>query len=304
MVKTVDGSKIHQWQGVLLPTCRNNESAQRPYFKTIDQSIPTKPQTANTTTTTKQERTHRRCTGNNKPCTHQRNIHTKKDFNKKHSSSTCTQEYNGDSHGRYQHTHRKDNNVVHNNNPYQGHRHSSGRGEKVVSQTGRSQGNHNFISDIREHDGGVHNNGPYGMVTTIKRTIPSEEAEHIHLGDGTETLSIRIWLNKKKQYYYTICMYVDGELDVKTPLSREPISIMVGDFNARDEMWCSDHNRAGRLLNDQLQNLDSICLMKHPQVSTTINKTEIDLSILPVDMVPLTDGSIYPGYLEIILRYY
>ena len=62
-------------------------------------------------------------------------------------------------------------------------------------------------------------------------------------------------------------------------------------------MWCRDHTRAGRLLNYQIQNLDHFCLMNHSQVWTTINKTEIDLSILPVDMVPLTDGSIYPGLL-------
>ena len=37
--------------------------------------------------------------------------------------------------------------------------------------------------------------------------------------------------------------------------------------------------------------------MNHPQVCTTINKTAIDLSILPVDMVPLTDWSIYPELL-------
>ena len=69
---------------------------------------------------------------------------------------------------------------------------------------------------------------------------------------------------------------------------------MVGDFNARDEMWCRYHNRAGRLLNEQLQNIDNFCLMNHPQVWTTINKTTIDLSLLPVDIVPLTDWSIYP----------
>ena len=93
---------------------------------------------------------------------------------------------------------------------------------------------------------------------------------------------------------------VDGELDITTLLSREPRSIMVGNFNARDEMWCRDHNtcRTGRLLNDQLQNIDSCYLMNHPEVWTTINKTAIDLSILPVDMVPLTDGSIYSGLLS------
>ena len=74
------------------------------------------------------------------------------------------------------------------------------------------------------------------------------------------------------------------------------MSIMVGDFNARDE--CIDHTRAWRIFNEQLHNLDNFCLMNHTQVWTTINKTEIDLSLLPVDMVPLTDGSIYPGLLS------
>ena len=61
------------------------------------------------------------------------------------------------------------------------------------------------------------------MVTMIKCTITSKEAEQIHLGDATETLS-----NRKRQLR----------------------SIMVGDFNARDEMWCIDHNKEGRLLNE------------------------------------------------------
>ena len=91
---------------------------------------------------------------------------------------------------------------------------------------------------------------------------------------------------------------VDRELDKTTALTREPSSIIVGDFNARDEMWYSDHNRAGRLLNEQLQNLDNFCLMNHPQVWITINKMAIHLSLLPVGMVQLTDWSIYPGLLS------
>ena len=118
-------------------------------------------------------------------------------------------------------------------------------------------------------------------------------------------LSTRIWINNKPMLLHNIYR-VDGEMDITTPLSREPRSIMVGDFNARDEMWCREHNRTGRLLNDQLQNLDNFCLMKHPKVRTTINKTTIDFSILPVDMVPLTAWSIYPGllsdYLAVLLE--
>ena len=143
------------------------------------------------------------------------------------------------------------------------------------------------------------------MVTMIKHTIPSGKAEQIHLGDGTESLSTRIWLNNKPLLLHL--MYrVDGELDITTPFTREPRSLMVGDFNARDEMWYRDHNRAGSLLNEQLQNLDNFCLMNHLQVWTTINKTEIHISLLPVDIVPLTDCSIYPGllsdYLAVLLQ--
>ena len=135
------------------------------------------------------------------------------------------------------------------------------------------------------------------MVTLIKHTIPSEAAEQVHLGDGTETLSTRIWINNKPLLLHNLYR-VDGELDVTTPLTREPRSIMVGDFNARDEMWCRDHNGAGRILNEQLQNLDNFCLMNHPQVWTTINKTAIDLSLFPVDIAPLTNGLIFPGLLS------
>ena len=76
--------------------------------------------------------------------------------------------------------------------------------------------------------------GGHGMVTMIKHTIPSEEAEQIHFGDCTETLSTRILLNNKPLLLHNIYR-VDGELDITTPLTRETGSIMVGDFNARDE---------------------------------------------------------------------
>ena len=135
----------------------------------------------------------------------------------------------------------------------------------------------------------------HGMVTMIKHTIPSEKAVQIHLGDGT--LSTRIWINNKPLIPHNIYR-MDGDLDITTPFTREPRSIMVGDLNARDEMWCRDDNRAGRILNEQLQNLDNFCLMNHPQVWTTINKTEIDLSPLPVDIAALTNWSIYPGLLS------
>ena len=51
--------------------------------------------------------------------------------------------------------------------------------------------------------------GGHGMVTMIKQTIPSEEAEQLHVGDGTETLSTRLWLNNKPLLLHNIYR-VDG----------------------------------------------------------------------------------------------
>ena len=72
-------------------------------------------------------------------------------------------------------------------------------------------------------------------------------------------MSLRLYqpgygLNNKPLLLHNIYT-LDGELDITTPLTRKARSIMVGDFNGRYEMWCRDHNRAGRLLNQQLQNL-------------------------------------------------
>ena len=74
-----------------------------------------------------------------------------------------------------------------------------------------------------------------GLVTIIKHTIPSEEAEQIHLRDVTQALSTRIWLNNKPLLIHNIYR-VDGELDITTPLTRESRSIIAGDFNTGDDV--------------------------------------------------------------------
>ena len=152
----------------------------------------------------------------------------------------------------------------------------------------RIQGYHTYHRTMDE--------GGHGLVTLVKHTIPSEAADQVDLGDGTETLSNRIWINNKPLLLHNLYR-VNGVLDVIT-LTREPRSILAGDFNARDERWCRANNPAGRLLNEQIQDLDNFCLMNHPQVWTTVYKTAIDLSIVPADMAPSTSWSIYPGLLS------
>ena len=136
------------------------------------------------------------------------------------------------------------------------------------------------------------------MVTLIKHTIPSDEADQIHLGDGTETLSTRVWLNNKPLLQHNIYR-VDGELDLTTPLTREPRSIMVRDIQRQRPRCGADTTIEQDVYSmNNFNNFDNFCLMNHPQVWTTINNTTIDLSLLPIDIAPLTNGSLYPGLLS------
>ena len=83
----------------------------------------------------------------------------------------------------------------------------------VMIQDTRYQRRMDDLPNLRIY--GYHTNnrtmdeGGHGMVTMIKHTIPSEEAEQIYLGDGTETLSTPIWLNNKPLLLHYIYR-VDG----------------------------------------------------------------------------------------------
>ena len=59
--------------------------------------------------------------------------------------------------------------------------------------------------------------GEHGMATMIKHTIPSEEAEQIHVGGGTVTL-IKPDMAQRKPLLRNVYR-VDGELDITTQLT-------------------------------------------------------------------------------------
>ena len=112
---------------------------------------------------------------------------SQEDLYQEHSSSTCTQENNGGSHGRYQHTHRIYDTVLPNNGPYQGNPHSSGRGGKFVSKTCLSKGHSNYFQIcVKVLD-------LFSIITLIKITYillqgdPQQQTEH------TPQLSIPSW---------------------------------------------------------------------------------------------------------------
>ena len=146
-----------------------------------------------------------------------------------------------------------------------------------------------------------HGNGDvecHGLLTMVYDRVPSKCAQQqLRIGDGTESLSVRVWLNNKSILLHNIYR-VDGEFDVVTPLSDGEESIMAGDFNARHTSWCRANNAAGSSLNDQLVQLDTHILMNTPHVSTTVHDTVIDLSLVSNEMAANTYWSIYPGFVS------
>ena len=120
---------------------------------------------------------------------------------------------------------------------------------------------------MREGDGLVLNNDNYqshSLSISGRSSTTNGTATHIKLvywnAQGAITNITPIWLHNKPPLLNNIYR-VNGALDIKTPLTREPSSIMVGDFNARYEMRCVYSMYIFRIL-------------------TTINKTAIDLSLL------------------------
>ena len=146
-----------------------------------------------------------------------------------------------------------------------------------------------------------HGNGDvecHGLLTMVSDKVPSKCAQQqLKIGDGTESLSVRVWLNNKSILLHNIYR-VDGEFDVVTPLSDGEESIMAGDLNARHTSWCRANNAAGSSLNDQLVQLDTHILMNTPHVSTTVHDTVIDLSLVSNKMAANTYWSIYPGFVS------
>ena len=137
----------------------------------------------------------------------------------------------------------------------------------------------------------------HGLVTLVKHTIPSEEADQIDFGRGTESLTVRIWINQQPLLLHNVYRTA-GDLDILGPLNANPRALLLGDLNARHEVWCRGHNTAGQALADQLLQLDTLSLLNPPRVWTTTNDTVIDLAIVPNDMAATTEWSIYPQLLS------
>ena len=119
----------------------------------------------------------------------------------------------------------------------------------------------------------------HGLLTIVRNTIPSKISPPIVTSEGTEMLTVKVWINKRPTLLHNIYR-VRGETDLKYIMACRLPSILAGDFNAHHTMWCRSTDRAGRILLDQIENSNEYVIMNKPQIPTTQYGTTIDCRIV------------------------
>ena len=122
----------------------------------------------------------------------------------------------------------------------------------------RIQGYHTYHRTMDE--------GGHGLVTLIKHTVPSEAADQVHLGDGTETLSTRIWINNKPLLLHNLYR-VDGDLDITTPLTRERTEVNNGWRLQRQRQEVVQSQKSSRPFTQRTTSRPGQLLLNEPSAS-------------------------------------
>ena len=132
----------------------------------------------------------------------------------------------------------------------------------------------------------------HGMLTIIRNNIPSKIILPIATSEGTEMLTVKVWIDKKPTLLHNIYR-VRGETSFTEILACRLPSILAGDFNAHHTLWCRYTDGPGRTLLDQIENANMYAIMNKPQVPTTQYNTTIDLTIVHTSIAAISEWAIY-----------
>ena len=130
------------------------------------------------------------------------------------------------------------------------------------------------------------------MLTIVRNNIPSKIIPPIATSEGTEMLTVKVWIDKKPTLLHNIYR-VRGETSFTEILACRLPSILAGDFNAHHTLWCRYTDAPGRTLLDQIENANMYAIMNKPQVPTTQYNTTIDLTIVHTSIAAISDWAIY-----------
>ena len=132
----------------------------------------------------------------------------------------------------------------------------------------------------------------HGLLTIVRNNLPSKISPPIATSEGTEVLTVKVWIDKKPTLLHNIYR-VRGETSFTEILSGRLPSILAGDFNAHHTLWCRSTDGPGRTLLDQIENANSYAIMNKPQIPTTKYNTTIDLTIVHTSIAAISEWSIY-----------
>ena len=137
----------------------------------------------------------------------------------------------------------------------------------------------------------------HGLITIVRNNIPSMLPPPIATSEGTELLTVKVWINKRPTLLHNIYR-VRGETDFRDILACRLPSILAGDFNAHHKMWGRSTDRAGRILLDQIENANAYVILNKPHTPTTQYDTTIDLTIVHASLAAISNWSIYENLIS------
>ena len=129
----------------------------------------------------------------------------------------------------------------------------------------------------------------HGLLTIVRNTIPSKPSPLLVTSEGTEVLTVKVWINKKATLLHNIYR-VRGQIAFTEILADRLPSILA--------MWCRSTNGSGRTLLEQIENAHTHTIMNNPQTSTTIYNTTIDLTIVHASIAATCQWEIYDSLLS------
>ena len=134
----------------------------------------------------------------------------------------------------------------------------------------------------------------HGLVTMVHHRLPSDIMDTIEIGQSTEVLSVRIWINKRPLDIHNVYKTEPFPIDLEPILSTGHRVLIAGDYNARHPSWCRAANASGNILRDQLDRSNNCILLNHPQVWTTVNDSVLDLAVCSPSLAAITDWDTLP----------
>ena len=118
----------------------------------------------------------------------------------------------------------------------------------------------------------------HGLLTFVKNSIKSDDMDIITIGDNTEVLSVKIWINGVAYLIHNLYR-TKGEIDLGKLFTSTTPAIVGCDINAHHHLWGNSTNTAGRNIVSQLENMDNYVVLNADQQVTTTSGSSIDITI-------------------------